>query len=264
VNTPDFVNVHWQSRTDRIELQWLQPELHHRPLLVFLHEGLGSVAMWKDFPEQACAAANCRGLVFSRWGYGQSTPRAPHERWPVDFMHQQARDFLPALFEALDIDTAADKPWLYGHSDGGSIALLYAAAHPDHVAGLIVAAPHTQVEDITVRSIEQARDGYLATDLRSKLGRYHADADSAFWGWSDIWLNPDFKAWNITAELARITCPVLAIQGHDDEYGSMVQIENIAEQVVQTQLLRLDDCGHSPHRDQPQAVIDTVARWLRD
>jgi pimeloyl-ACP methyl ester carboxylesterase len=257
------VRVAWDGHDHQIEVDWLAPQRRHRPLLVFLHEGLGSVAMWRDFPARLCEAADCRGLVFSRWGYGQSTPRPPHERWPIDFMHRQASAFLPAFFAAVGVDTRAEPPWLYGHSDGGSIALLHAAACPDRVAGLVVAAPHIVVEDLSVTSIDKARDAYLATDLRAKLARYHADPDSAFWGWNDVWLDPAFRDWDIRAALPAIRCPVLAIQGVDDEYGTMAQIEGIAEAVPQAQLLRLDDCGHSPHRDQPLAVMQAVAGLLR-
>lgn len=258
-----FVAVPWDGRTTRIEHRWISRERKGQPLLVFLHEGLGSIAMWKDFPDRLCAAAGCRGLVLSRWGYGQSSARAAHERWPVDFMHRQARQFLPAFFEAIGLDTAEDAPWFYGHSDGGSIALLFAAAYPARTGGVVVVAPHILVEDVTVESIARARDGYVTTDLRSKLARYHADPDSAFWGWNDVWLDPEFRAWNIEAELPAITCPVLAVQGRDDEYGSLLQIEGIAAAAAHAQLLVLDDCGHSPHRDQPLAVIDATSRFLQ-
>ncbi len=261
--TVEFIDVAWRDRQDRIEYTWLAPQRTNRPLLVFLHEGLGSVAMWKDFPAQLCEAAQCRGLVFSRWGYGQSSPRGGHERWPVDFMHHQAHDFLPAFFNALGLDTRRERPWLYGHSDGGSIALLHAAQFANSVGGLIVAAPHTFVEDLSVRSIEQARDGYVSTDLRSKLARYHADPDSAFWGWNDVWLAPEFRRWDIRDELTGIRCPVLAVQGIDDEYGTMAQIEAIAAAVPHTQLLKLHDCGHSPHRDHPAQLAMAVTGFMR-
>ena len=257
------VTVRWNGREDLIETQWLNPERTQQPLLVFLHEGLGSRSMWKDFPQQVCDAAHCRGLVFSRQGYGSSTPRKVQEKWPVSFMHAQAHAFLPAYFEALGIDTAQDRPWLYGHSDGGSIALLHAAAQPDRVAGVVVAAPHIFVEELSVRSIAQTRKTYLSTDLPKKLGRYHDDVESAFWGWNDIWLNPDFVAWNIAHELRQIRCPVLALQGYDDEYGTMAQIEGIQEKVPSCQLLKLPTCGHSPHRDQPQAVIDAIRGFMQ-
>jgi len=258
-----FADVSWDGMRHDIEYVLVAPQRTRQPLLVFLHEGLGSVTMWKDFPYALCEAAGCRGLVLSRWGYGQSSPRPGHEKWPVDFMHRQARDFLPAFFEAIGHDTRADPPWLYGHSDGGSIALLHAAACPDRVGGLIVAAPHLFVEPVTLASIQQARDGYVTTDLRSKLARYHADPDSAFWGWNDVWLNPEFKHWNIQALLSAIRCPVLAVQGHDDEYGSMAQIDGIAQEVPQAELLKLDDCGHSPHRDQPARLIEASVAFMR-
>lgn len=263
MTAPQFADVHWDGRDTRIEYQHLAPERRGQPLLVFLHEGLGSITMWKDFPAQLCEAVGCRGLVLSRWGYGQSSPRPHHERWPVDFMQRQAQAFLPAFFAAIGHDTLADRPWFYGHSDGGSIALLHAAAFPDRVAGIVVAAPHILVEDVSIRSIEQARDGYVTTDLRSKLARYHADPDSAFWGWNDIWLDPAFRAWNIEAALPAITCPVLAVQGREDEYGTLWQIEGIAAAVPQTELLVLEDCGHSPHRDQPAALKAAVAAFVR-
>lgn len=256
------VDLHVQGRTMRLEHRWLSPERQDTPLLIFLHEGLGSVAMWKDWPQRVCDTAACRGLVFSRYGYGQSTPRATAEKWPVTFMHDQAREVLPALLNALHIDAERDPPILFGHSDGGSIALLYAAMHPQAIAGLVVAAPHVFVEDVTIAHIEQARQAYLHTDLPAKLARYHADADSAFWGWNDIWLNPAFRAWNIQEYLPCIKCPVLAIQGQDDEYGTMSQIHSIREAAAQTRLLKIPDCRHSPHIDQPDVVIRAVAEFI--
>jgi len=246
----------------QIEYQWVGTADDAAPLIVFLHEGLGSVAMWRDFPARLCEAAGARGLVYSRPGYGRSTPRPHGEKWGVDFMHLQAREVLPALLTALGINAATDKPWLFGHSDGGSIALIHAALFPDRVAGVIVAAPHIFVEDISVTSIAKTREVYLATDLRSKLARYHDDVDSAFWGWNDIWLDPAFCTWNIEALLPKISCPVLAIQGVDDEYGTMSQIDGIAKQVPQAHLLKLENCGHSPHRDQADAVIDAVKTFV--
>jgi pimeloyl-ACP methyl ester carboxylesterase len=250
------------GRAMRLECQWIEPQRRHGPLLVFLHEGLGSVSMWKDWPRRVCDAAGCRGLVYSRYGYGQSTARPAHEKWPVDFMHREARDVLPALFTALGVDAATDRPVLFGHSDGGSIALLYAAMHPQAVAGIAVAAPHIFVEDRTVSHIELARQAYLGTDLRARLGRHHADVDSAFWGWNDIWLDPAFRRWNIEDHLPRIACPVLAIQGVDDEYGTLEQIRGIRRHAPQTKLLEIARCGHSPHKDQPATVIQAVADFV--
>jgi pimeloyl-ACP methyl ester carboxylesterase len=165
-----FAEFHAGGRDLRLEYQWIGSDSPGAPLLVFLHEGLGSVSMWKDWPECVCAAAGCRGLVYSRYGYGQSTPRPPAEKRPVDFMHIEAREVLPALLLALGVDARRDKPVLFGHSDGGSIALLYAAMHPDAVAGVVAAAPHILVEDMSVASIAQARQAYLDTDLRARLG----------------------------------------------------------------------------------------------
>jgi pimeloyl-ACP methyl ester carboxylesterase len=241
----------------RIEYQWVGGA--DGPVMVFLHEGLGSVAMWRDFPGRLCDAAGLRGLVYSRPGYGRSTPRPPHEKWGPDFMHRQAREVLPALLRELGVD----RPWLFGHSDGGSIALLHAAAFPQALRGAVVLAPHILVEDISVASITKAREAYQQTDLPQRLARYHDDADSAFFGWNDVWLSPAFRHWNITEELRAIRCPVLAVQGLDDEYGTLEQIRGIARVVPHAQLLEIPQCGHSPHKDQPEAVIEAVARFVR-
>lgn len=258
-----WADIRWRERDVRIEYRWIgardAQRPGHEPLVVFLHEGLGSIAMWRDFPDRFCAAVGCRGLVYSRPGYGRSTPREPDDRWDVDFMHRQAREVLPALLQALKV---RERPWLLGHSDGGSIALLYAAAFPASVAGLVVLAPHIFVEDLSVESIAKTRETYLSTDLRTRLARYHDDVDSAFWGWNDIWLHPPFKDWNIEDELGSITCPILAVQGIHDEYGTLRQIRDIAKSAPQVQLLELPDCGHSPHRDQPEAVIDAASAFI--
>ena len=257
-----FCELSLAGQQTRIEYAWVGNPDPTAPLMVFLHEGLGSLSMWRDFPAQLCAAIGFRGLVYSRPGYGQSTPRPPGEAWTPRFMHDQALTVLPALLAALGIDTARTPPWLFGHSDGGSIALLHAAHCPDKVAGLVVLAPHILVEDISVASIELARQAYLNTDLKTRLARHHADPDSAFWGWNDVWLSSAFRSWDIRAELATITCPVLAVQGLDDEYGTLAQIRGIQAQTPHTRLLELPACGHSPHKDQPQAVIDAVGAFV--
>ena len=255
----EFVELGWAGRDVRIEYRWIARQRAGGPLIVFLHEGLGSVSMWRDFPDLLCERLQVRGLVYSRPGYGRSTPRATQERWGVDFMHRQAHEVLPSLLRALHVH---EKPWLLGHSDGGSIALLHAARFPDRVAGLVVLAPHLFVEEFGLVSIRRARQAYLDTGLKARLARHHDDVDSAFWGWNDIWLDPAFERWNIQSELRSITCPVLAIQGADDEYGTLAQIEHIEQALAQTRLLVLPRCGHSPHRDQPQAVIDAVQEQL--
>jgi pimeloyl-ACP methyl ester carboxylesterase len=260
--TAGFVEIDWRGRRVRIEHAWLNRKRGDAPLIVFLHEGLGSLSMWRDFPQRLCDAVGARGLVYSRPGYGRSTPRDPQEFWDLDFMHRQAHEVLPAFLAAVGVDAARAKPWLFGHSDGGSITLLYAARFPDALAGAIVLAPHILVEDLSVASIEQARVAYETTELRARLAKYHDDVDSAFWGWNRIWLHPPFKQWSIEEEIRTIACPLLAVQGLDDEYGTLEQIRGIARRVPTAQLLELPDCGHSPHRDQPDALIRAVADFL--
>ena len=256
--TPRTVTVAAEGRRVHIEYAWIDAGPANQ-VVVFLHEGLGSLSMWKDFPARLSGALGMRGLVYSREGYGKSTPRPHGERWPVDFMHRQATQVLPALLAALDVPA---RPWLFGHSDGASIALLFASAFPDAPAGVIALAPHLFVEDLSVRSIDAARVAYRSTDLRTRLARYHEDPDSAFFGWNDIWLDPAFRAWNIEREMQRIRCPVLAIQGEDDEYGTMAQVDRLARLVPQARLVKLAQCGHSPHRDQPARVVDAVVSFV--
>ncbi|WP_133648150.1 alpha/beta fold hydrolase [Paraburkholderia flava] len=247
----------------RIEYRWLDAGAPDAPIAVFLHEGLGSIAMWRDWPQTLCDRLGMRGLVYSRPGYGRSTPRPSGERWPVNFMRDQALDVLPALLDVLGIDTATrTRMWVIGHSDGGSIALLYAAAFPDALTGAVAIAPHVFVEQVSVGSIAEAKVAYETSDLRDRLARYHADVDSAFYGWNDIWLDPAFRTWNIVGKLAAIRCPLLAVQGHDDHYGTMAQIDTIAGQVPHAQLAKLDGCGHSPHRDAPGALTDAIASFV--
>jgi pimeloyl-ACP methyl ester carboxylesterase len=264
VQQADWIDLSTPTRPQlRLEYRWIAHERRDAPLLVFLHEGLGSIAIWRDWPEKVCAAAGCRGLMYSRYGYGQSTPRPAEEKLTPDYLHEQAHEVLPALLAALGVDAEADKPVFYGHSDGGSIALLYASRYPQAVAGIAVAAPHIFVEDVTIEGICQARELYLATDLRGKLARYHADVDSAFWGWNDAWLDPAFRDWNIEDEVRGIRCPVLTMQGEGDQYGTMEQIRGIARLAPQTRLLEIPACGHTPHKDQPaivsQALVDFMA-----
>jgi pimeloyl-ACP methyl ester carboxylesterase len=228
-----------------------------RPTLVFLHEGLGSVAMWRGFPAQVALATGCRSIIYSRHGYGQSDLlAAPHA---TDYMHREARVALPDLLAALQVE----HPVLFGHSDGGSIALIHAGSdHP--VSGLILMAPHCFVEDISIASIAAAKRAAETTDLLARLARYHRDPHKTFYGWNDIWLHPDFRSWNIEHVLPSIRCPVLAMQGIDDEYGTLAQVEAIARGATQAdvELLTLADCRHSPHKDQPDAVIAAVLRFL--
>lgn len=230
------------------------------PAIVFLHEGLGSLSMWRDFPQRVADATGCEAIVYSRLGYGRSDPITAKRN--VRYMHDEALHALPALLDALEVDA----PILFGHSDGASIALIHAGGTRRDVTALILLAPHVMVEDLSVASIAQAKVAYETTDLRGRLAKHHANADSAFRGWNDIWLDPAFRAWNIEEYLPGIRCPILAIQGEDDEYGTMAQVERIARQARDVELLKLPDCRHSPHKDQPEAVLaavgDFVARVL--
>ncbi len=229
-----------------------------RPPLVFLHEGLGSVAMWRDFPARAAHLTGCPTLVYSRYGYGQSDVLA--EARTTDYMHTEASDALPQVLAAFGLE----KPVLVGHSDGGSIALIHAGSSLE-TAGLVVMAPHCFVEDVSISSIAAAKVAAENTDLLVKLGKYHRDGRQTFYGWNDIWLHPDFRAWNIEDVLPHIGCPILAIQGVDDEYGTMAQIDAIACGAVnakEVELLKLADCRHSPHKDQPDAVLAALLNFI--
>lgn len=266
-----------------IRLEWTRiPGAQARAPLVFLHEGLGSVAMWQQrgrhWPSELCAATGRAGWLYSRRGYGQSDPvedvRGP-SRWrgdwhigrhEPDYMHIEAWRVLPLLLEHLGLR----QPVLIGHSDGASIALLHASRHP--VSACVAMAPHVFVEDIALQSIAVARDQYLsATEpgsntpgkgLRERLARYHADVDNAFWQWNDVWLSEAFRAFDIRAECRRIQAPLLAIQGEDDEYGTLEQLQQIAVAAPHAQTVAIPACGHSPHRDQPDALTRALVHFL--
>jgi pimeloyl-ACP methyl ester carboxylesterase len=252
-----FAEIAWDGRTIRIEYERLNAGAGG-PLIVFLHEGLGSRAMWREFPRELCEAAGARGLVFSRPGYGRSTVLDPAAR-RTDYLHRQSREVLPAFLSAVGVD---EPPILFGHSDGASIALLYAAAFPARVKGLVAVAPHIFVEDVTLKGLAHMREIYAHTGLESRLGRYHDDADSVFRGWNDIWLQPAFRDWNIERDIEPIRAPLLAVQGVDDDYGTLEQIRGIARRVPHTQLLELQQCGHSPHRDRPEALIAATVAFI--
>lgn len=252
------LQLDWHGRPISLEIAWVGPQASELPTLVFLHEGLGSVAMWKGFPERLCQRVGMRGLVYSRPGYGNSTPRAADEHWDLDFMHRQAREVLPALLRAFNIQ----RPWLFGHSDGATIALLHAAMYPEQTAGIVVAAPHVFPEDVCFTGIERAREAYRQGDLRQRLARYHADVDSAFYGWCDAWLAPAFRAWSIEEYLPQIRCPVLAMQGEGDEYATLEQIYRIGRLVPGARTLAIPDSGHSPHFDQPEALTREAGQFI--
>jgi pimeloyl-ACP methyl ester carboxylesterase len=232
------------------------------PVIVMLHQGLGSLAAWKDFPEQLAIASGCRVLVYSRYGHGKS--ERLREKRSVDYMHHEAKVVLPQLLRQFQIE----QPILLGHSDGGSIALIFAGSQAaggaggEQVRALILEAPHVFVEELSVQSIANTRVLYDSTDLPEKLGRYHDYPGETFRGWNDIWLDPEFRRWNIEEYLARITCPVLVIQGKDDEHGTLAQVQAIQQQIPGTQTLILSDCGHSPHRDHPEVTLEAIAGFI--
>ena len=244
-----------------IEYAWHGPESSDLPTLVFLHDGLGCLSLWRDFPARVAEATNCRTFVYSRFGYGESGPiDLPR---PVRFMHDEALKILPAILASANIKL----PILVGHSDGGSIAMIYAGSEfGGNVHSLILEAPHVFVEDITVQSIYEAGQEYLHGKLKQRLQRYHGqNVDVAFWGWNRVWLDPEFRSWNIEEYLPRIHKPVLAIQGEDDNFGTSLQIQSISKQcagAVQTAFL--PKCAHTPHREQPELTFELMVNFIRN
>lgn len=250
------MTAHLEVRGHRLEYAQIPGASPGAPTLVFLHEGLGSVSMWRDFPARVAAETGHGALVYSRAGYGQSDPITEKRR--IDFMHEEALQVLPVLLDELGLS----RPILIGHSDGASIALIHAGGAGRAVAGVVAMAPHVLVEDVSIKSIEAAKHAYETTDLRQKLARHHANVDSAFRGWNDVWLDPAFRAWNIEEFLPHIEAPILAIQGEDDEYGTMDQLDRIARGAPEVEQLRLANCRHSPHKDQPEAVIKAISAFV--
>ena len=218
------------------------------------------MALWKQFPRQVSEAVGCPALVYSRHGYGKSD-KLERAR-AADYMHREALEVLPEILDQLDIGA----PVLIGHSDGASIALIHAGRAGRPVQGVVAMAPHVFVENMTVRSIAEARATFESSDLADRLARYHDDVVSVFRGWNDIWLHPDFLRWNIEDCLDGIHCPVLLIQGEDDPYGTVAQLEAIARQVSgPVKTVMLPDCGHSPHQSlQKDATIAAIVRFVAD
>lgn len=228
------------------------------PTLVFLHEGLGSIRQWRDFPARVAQATGCRALVYDRYGYGQSEVLQEARR-SVRFMHDDALLFLPDIRKNLGIEDAI----FIGHSDGASIALIHAGA--GYAArGVAVMAPHVSIEPVCLSSIAEATRIFETTDFAARLARHHRDAGKTFYGWADVWTEENFKSWDIRQDyLPNIRCPVLAIQGEGDEYGTMTQLDEIARHVAgPCELLKLADCGHTPFRDQPEATLAAVTRFI--
>lgn len=249
-----FVDI--EGKLEVVDLPAKQPGL---PELLLLHEGLGSVSMWRDFPQQLWRATGSRVVAYSRHGFGRSSPRT--RPWTPRFVHEEALEVIPRLRDAMDIG----RPVLVGHSTGASMALVHAGAGRWPVAGVVAMAPLTDVQDSNAQSIRRAREIYETTAWREKLARHHDDVDAVFYGWNDTWLRPDFRSWNLREDLAGIRAPILAILGRGDEYATPDQVETIREcatRAASFAFLHLDDCGHAPHRDRPTEVLAAVERLL--
>lgn len=242
-----------------LEYRLIGPQPSDAPTIVMLHEGLGSAALWADFPERLQAATGMGVFVYSRAGYGASSP-APLPR-PLDYMSREALDVLPALLETIGFRRGV----LLGHSDGASIATIYAGARGDHrLRGVVLIAPHFVVEDVSVASIAAIRKAYETTDLRGKLSRWHRNVDNAFYGWNDAWLDPDFRRWDISEYLAYIRVPVAIVQGADDQYGTVRQIEIAREECYcPVDATLVPQAGHSPHREAPDLTLAAVSDFVR-
>jgi len=242
-----------------LEYKWLAPQDADAPTIVMLHEGLGSVGLWGDFPEKLQQATSAGIFVYSRAGYGQSSavslPR------PLDYMQREALDVLPKVLDAIGFKRGL----LLGHSDGASIATIYAGAHQDHrLNGLMLMAPHFIVEDISVKSIAEIKTAYETTDLKPKLARWHKDVDNAFYGWNRAWLDPKFRDWDISEYLAYIRVPVMVLQGVDDQYGTLRQVEIAQEECYcPVDLKVISGAGHSPHREAPEATLDAIEHFAK-
>lgn len=246
----------------RLEYRFVGPQPDQAPTLVLLHEGLGCAGLWNDFPERLAAATGTGVFVYSRAGYGKSSPVGLPR--PLSYMHDEARETLPQLLDVIGFRRGL----LIGHSDGASIAAIYAGSHQDHrVGGLVLIAPHFFTEDPGIASIVEARNAYETGDLRARLARWHDDVDNAFKGWNGAWLDPQFRKWDITEFLAYIRVPVLIVQGEDDQYGTVKQIE-VAQQecYCPVEVALLPGARHSPQREAPEptlrAISDFVARAL--
>lgn len=250
----DYLN----TESGQIEILWHNKE-NKGPVLIFLHEGLGCVKMWKTFPERLASKTNCPAMVFSRFGYGQSDPEPLP--WKINFMHKQALTVLPEIIKAAGIKEYI----LVGHSDGGSIAAIFAgSSHCTGLRGLITLAAHLFCEGITVESIQKAKDHYQNGNLKQKLEKYHGpNTENAFRGWNDVWLNATFIHWNIEKYLSRINTPMLAIQGKDDPYGTDRQIHSIKKNVKNTKTVLIDNCGHAPHLEKPDTVQDIMTDFIK-
>ncbi len=261
---PEF---HWEPGESQkfevagysLETQCYGPPPNAAPTLVLLHEGLGCVELWRSFPKQLVERTGCGVFAYSRSGYGASDPTALPR--PLDYMTREATDFLPGILAALQVK----KTLLIGHSDGASIAAVYAGSLQNPaLCGVVLMAPHFFTEPTGLASIREARSAYTETDLRDKLSKYHNDVDNAFRGWNDAWLDPDFEQWDITEVIDYIRVPILAIQGENDQYGTLAQIDILSERsYAPVTSLIIPDCQHAPHLEAPEPTLDAVAEFIQ-
>jgi pimeloyl-ACP methyl ester carboxylesterase len=241
--------------------QWIndEPDNSERPVIVFLHEGLGCMQMWKDFPLNLCRATGYRGLMYDRYGYGQSDKiEEPREN---DFLYREAAEILPELLDKLGIDQPV---MLFGHSDGGTISLIFGALYPSRAAAIVAESSHIFIEPVTLRGIKNAINAYRNSNLKEKLEKYHGDkTDSMFYSWANVWTSEETAGWSIELILPEIISPVLAIQGEDDNYGTQLQTEIISSSVNGiSRTLHIPECGHIPHHEQRETVLEHTSRFF--
>lgn len=256
-----FASLVVRGRPLSIEYQRVG-EQGHAPTIVFLHEGLGSLRMWRDFPSRLCLALGCNGVIYSRPGYGDSAPLWPHGQWPPDFMHVEALEVLPRFLQAIGVGTDEVPVTLFGHSDGATIALLFCQSFPLFAARLFLEAPHVFVEAMTISSIAATKTRFDDPRVLDRLSKYHRSPAYVFDGWSSIWLDPRFMLWNIEADIAGFSTPTLVLQGVDDEYGSDEHVKRVLRCGKNVTIKMLTQCKHSPHLDQPAVTINAIQEFL--
>lgn len=254
IDSPEYGKI-------KLEYQLINTAVAEKSPLIFLHEGLGSIRQWHDWPEKLCRRLNAPGLVYSRFGYGSSSARPETKPWGHHYLQQEAEYHLPAILAKLGLESAP--VWLFGHSNGATIALLFAALYPDKVYGAIVESPHSFMEPKIKQAIAGIKSKYPDSYLQQRLRHYHNHADDMFYGWCQAWLDPDFENWDIRNTLLKIRCPLLAIQGELDQYASQDQIKAIRQKIPTAQTLLIPECGHVPHQEQPDLIEQHVLGWLK-
>ena len=260
VKKTEKIHLHWNHNDRILEYQWVGLADPNAPLMVFLHESLGSLTHWQQWPDYLCKVLGYRGLIYSRYGHGNSTQRPPQEKWKDDYLHIEAQQALPALLKALHINEPIS---LFGHSAGSTIALLYAALPENLAQQIIVVAPHIYMQADTIPGVKNTISWYETGDLKKRLSQYHLNPDSVFWGWATVWGNLSYlDQWNIEAEIKAIRCPILAIQGSADEYASLAQVYDTQKNAPQTEIYVVQDAKHSPHMERPEHISQVIKAFL--